>query len=259
MINPLLAISTYKKNEALRAILKSIETYMPAEHVLVTDDNEGEALPVLEEFPTLNLNYMTGPNVGVAKNKNRAIYYMREYTDHDSILLIDDDIEFTSSKLIEEFNAAYEVDKEEHINTYIGGPEAPFNRLGIFHDFPIISQTEYLYKCKGSYGICSFYTRNLLDRIGYFQKFPYIYGFEHSEHSARALKVQGKFPELFPMLKRSYKLLKTQEIPNNYEVDQEIVHSKQYRVYIDYLQKIYRGVDLNNKQHFLDLSKETIK
>lgn len=256
-----LAVTSFIKNPALRALLQSAVDYLPHYEVVIADDSgDNTALEVYEEFKDkLVLNYIGGPNKGIAGNKNRCIYYILEKSDWQAALLCDDDIEFTSPRVVDEFLKAYELDGEAHINSYLGDQAFAGKGVGIFGTFPVLAETDCLYKANGSAGICSFYTRQILEKVGYYQKFPYRYGYEHSEHSARALRMQGKCPELFPTLKRSDKILKTQEIPNNYEVDLKIVYSKQNDAYRKYLTDTYKGINLYNSQHNLDITKETIK
>lgn len=266
MITPktLIAITTYKKNKALIEILASLlkNGYFTLNHeILIADDNNGEAREVFESFdvdPKFK-SYISGKNAGVAKNKNRCIYYFLNKTDAEGIIMLDDDIEFIREGLIPEFWLASEKNNQAHINTFLGSYiHDPNSNQGFFGTFPVVAESDELYWTQGCQGIGSFYTRELMQAIGYFEKFPYRYGFEHAEHSARALRIQGYCPELFPMLKRSPKYFKTQHVANNYEVDLEQVHGRQNQKYREYLTRTYSGVNLRCNDHGLRLSEELI-
>lgn len=240
----LIAISTFNKNEALIQCIKSIidKGMMFRADIVICDDNNGTAKDIPGVFGRSDIFYITGPNVGIAKNKNRGIKFFNDSGNYKYLILMDDDIEIAKHGLLEEFENAYLTDKAEHINMYLGSYTDPLSKKGFFTTFPVVHKTEYLYFARGCQGICCFYTKAILDRVGYFKpNWPYRYGYEHAEFSARCMKAQGTCPELFPMLHRSYKLIKTQTIPNTYEVDMDIVQSKQSAKYLEYLNDTYNG------------------
>lgn len=255
----LIAISTYKKNDALLECINSIVNLglMLRADIVVCDDDNGGAKSVVSAIGRNDIFYASGPNVGIAKNKNRGIKFFNDRGTYKYLILMDDDITITSRELLSEFENAYLYDKEKHINMFLGSYTDPLTKVGFFNTFPVIAKSDYLYWTRGCQGICCFYTKELLDKVGYFKpKWPYRYGYEHAEFSARCLKVQGKCPELFPMLHRSYKMIKTQEIPNNYTVDIDVVNTKQNKQYFEYLNDTYNGINLLCTDHGLDLSKE---
>lgn len=255
MVKFLFAVSTYKKNKALEVFCQTAIDNKMLEYaeLLITDDDNGTAREVFEALPVSNKSYITGPNVGIAQNKNRAIRYFLEESDAENLILADDDIQFTAPGLLDEFERVSQADKEAHLVTCLMQPHDPADKMGHFHTFPVLAETSNLYWTGGSQGICCFYVRPLIEDIKYFQKWPYRYGFEHAEHSARALRIQGKCPEFFPVLKRSPKFIKTQLIKNEYDVDPTVVHGKQFDKYKEYLASTYRGVDLQCSKHMLDL------
>jgi len=255
----LIAITTYKKNEALKECVQSIINMglMLNADILVCDDNLGEARETVTQFGRTDIFYSSGPNVGIAKNKNRGIKFFKDVGTYKYLILMDDDITITSRDFLTEFEKAYLENKEHHINMFLGSYVDPLSRKGFFNLFPVISKSNFLYWTRGCQGICSFFTKEIIDKAGYYQPiWPYKYGYEHAEFSARCLKIQGKCPELFPMLLRSYKIIKTQQIPNNYIVDTDKVNGPQSQTYMKYLNNTYNGLDLNCPNHGLDISKE---
>lgn len=266
----LLSISTYLKNPALEVITQSLlkNGYLSADIGLhISDDADGNAEEVFNNLLVLapaRIGYSTGPRQGIAKNKNRGIKYFLEKTDAKYLILLDDDIVFINKGIVEEFIKASENSNWHHISTFLGeyGCNIHDSTAGYFSTFPIIAEDENLYWCGGVQGMCCFFTREIIEKVGYFNKFPYYYGYEHAEFSARCNKVSGYCPELFAVLKRSPKFFKTQQIPNNYEVDHNQldlkVGGKQAKAYKEYLELIYKGYNLNNPEHGLTSKKERL-
>jgi GT2 family glycosyltransferase len=258
----LVAVSTYKKNKALREILRSLieNKYSVKADILICDDNNGEAGEVYEELkPFLpNLFYTTGPNRGIARNKNRGIKFFLE-NGYDRLLSMDDDIEMISPGILEAFEKAHKETGEHHINSFLGSYIDPIEKKGFFQVFPVkaCSESKQVLWCEGVQGICCWYTREIVERLGYFNLFRYRYGYEHAAYSARAHRVQGTCPELFCMLANSPKYFKTQEVPNNYEIPGKEIDAQgvQYREIIN---KVYNGLDLKQTDHGLDTAKETV-
>ena len=260
----LISITTYKKNKALRAILHSlIENKYPSQaDILICDDNNGEAREVYEEFNNtssdLKLYYSTGPNKGIARNKNRGIKFFLE-NGYDRLLSMDDDIEFVGPGILEAFERSHRETGEHHINSFLGSYIDPLEKKGFFQVFPVkaCSESKQLVWCEGVQGICCWYTREIVEKLGYFNLFKHRYGFEHAAYSARAHRVQGTCPEFFCMLANSPKYFKTQEVPNNYEIPGKELEAQglQYREIIN---RIYNGLDLKQPDHGLDTAKETV-
>lgn len=246
----LISVTTYKKNAALIPFVQSIlDTGMhEGNTLLICDDDNGGAREVFDQFKDkLDLVYVTGKNQGIARNKNRGIRYFIENKEFDRLILADDDITLYAPGILEDFEAARAAEGSDHINSYL--PDS-----GYFKAFPVISMasSELICYCQGVQGIFGYYTRELIEKLGYyFPNWPYHYGFEHSEYSARALKLEGNCPELFPSLWNSDLYIKAQQIPNNYEVDLKKVFGKQSELYHTRLQKIYSGVELSVRQHGL--------
>ena len=263
------SITTYKKLPALRNIITDLQSpaadWLQLLDIQVCDDNDGEAEEVAKEFGVI---YTTGPNVGIARNKNRGIHYFLENKEkYDFLILSDDDLHIAPG-LLEEFFLAVGRDNEFAIGTFLGKRvEAQFDSSyidpasgeGWFNEFPIQAQTDNLIWSAGSQGICSFYTREIVEKIGYFKKFKYFYGTEHAEYASRANRIQGKCPDLFPHLRYSSLFITCQNIPNDYQVNPEKINQN-YQQYMEYLTETYKGVKLRETNHNLNLAKErTVK
>lgn len=268
----LISISTFKKNTALDVLIGSLieNGALEDSFIHVSDDNNNEAKPVFDkyfaQFPT-KFGYSTGPRMGIWGNKNRGIYYFLEkYKEADYFLMMDDDIVSVGPGLCQEFENAYKFSNQQQLSSYLGdadmalagrNKEDEILQNGFFKTFPIIAENEYLYWCGGAQGIACFYTREILEKIGYMDFLGSIYGFEHSLHAARALRFQGYCPELFPMIKRSPNFFKTQLIPNAYDVDMVKVKTIQEPNYCKRLLETYNGYNLTVKTPGLNFKTET--
>lgn len=269
MTETLFAISTYRKNEALKGIIDSLikNGYLEQDfHILITDDDNGTAKEIYEgyfaQYPT-KFSYVAGERQGIAVNKNRGIYFFLEKTDAKYLILSDDDILITAPGLNKDFIKASIDDRLGHITSYLGVYEDVPEKRNLFEKFATISETEHVYHLIGGcHGICSFYTREVIEQIMYFRKFKFFYGYEHSEHSMRANKVQGRCQEMFPVFKDSPKYIRCQGIPNDYNITAEDleknIHGLNGNQYKEYKLLTYKGYDLKVTDHTLDLTRELI-
>jgi hypothetical protein len=259
-----LAVSTYKKNAALTGWLESVPNFGQVSIIHIADDNDGEAKPVAEKFQEdfergdypYPIVYSTGPNKGIACNKNRSISFFLNAPEAASckyLVMSDDDIHYMQSETGERFlgdlliKASKESDTR-HITGYLGGAFGKVNDDGsvtglsdsFFTQFPPLAEDNYLVYCKGTQGILLFFERELVTKLGYFARFPGKYGYEHANYSARAARLEGKCPDLFPVLKHCNKYFLCQGIPNNYEAKPQ----ENTATYGKYQQLTYQGIDL---------------
>ncbi len=224
-----------KKLPAIQGWLSNVMNIGRIGAIHIADDNNGEAQAVVEAFEktaSVPVAYSTGENKGVAKNKNRGIKWFLESPEASKckyLLLSDDDIIFHTSEIGTKHIGdllikACENAQIQHVTGFLGGSFGKVNDDGtvsgmsdpFFTQFPAIGEDEYVIHCAGSQGVVLFYYRELLDKVGYFGEFPGKYGYEHSEHSARCARMEGKAPGLFSVLKHSNRYFHCQNIPNDY-------------------------------------------
>jgi hypothetical protein len=118
-----LHIKTFKKPVMLEALLLSLEQHgYVGDQVTLTvgDDNPGESLDVLKKFNFVDA-YLTGNVHGIWANNNRGIKYFLEESDADALLVLDNDIQFTESGMLEELENANRCDHQEHITGFVKG------------------------------------------------------------------------------------------------------------------------------------------
>lgn len=265
-----ISVSTYKKPEALRNWLDSVRHFGRIVAVHVADDNDGEVQAIAEEYQRKHemgaypypVSYSTGTNGGIAKNKNRGIKWFLNAPEASAakyLVLSDDDIVFTPCILPgvipligDAFVTAAEQTGLRHVTGYLGGSFGKVNDDGtvtfqaepFFTQFPPKAETELLYfTFGGTQGILLFFDRELVDLLGYFHQFPGRYGFEHAEYSMRANRIEGRCPELYPILKNCQEYFHCQGIPNNYEARPQENAAEFEARRVD----IYNGIMLSKK------------
>lgn len=277
MSNVLIAVSTYRKNAALRILLQSLVSndYTKDNEVVITDDAYPGAQEVFEEFKPLipSLSYIGGNRGGIWYNKNRGIYWFLEKTKCSHLIMLDDDIVVNKPGMIEALQQATLLDGAKHIMGYLGDYQDPLTKKGFFSTFPVVAATDRLVWTCGTQGLMLYFTRDIVELAGYYQKMPYFYGYEHSLYSRVVNKLQNIAPNFFCFLKKSPKFFVTQMIPNSYErqkgeenlTDQEWdtkfrqdIDKKQSPFYWEMAAKVEAGLLLSNPIHNLKLKEETI-
>ena len=271
-----ICVSTFQKDLALYELLTSLikHNYHVGNKIIVTDDNAGlgytldrktnpdhplfkdskedklerpAAWAVVEVFkerhPELDIECVWGKSRGgVAINKNRGIKYFLEHPEFDELLAIDDDIIFTGPGLLEACRAT----GEPHMTGLLGGTEGAIfgaDACPFFQSFPPKGETPTHWFCTGSMGMMLWYTRECVERAGYFNAMPDKYGAEHSLYSCRINALYGKYIDWFPILKGCEGFFVSQSIPNNYTADYE----KNMKYYNKIKPEIFKGINLTIK------------
>lgn len=264
MFKVCVGITTFKKPKALRNMLENLPNIGKVSHISIADDNEFETKEICEEFQSKyeSGNYIaplalsSGPNKGIAINKNRNIKFFLEETQDDYLILLDDDLTITTNSLAIKFPTAgfgrvnlldQLIDAQlhsgmEHLTGFLAGIPDPLTKAPFLSIRPMTAEDKYLYYYSLSQGILLFFTRNIVEKTGYFDWaiWKSKYGYEHSAYSARCLRVQGYQPETFPILKHCHRWLKCAGIPNNYSADPG-PNAEPYKKRIN---EVYLGVGL---------------
>lgn len=263
-----LAVTTYKKLPALRGWLESVPNFGRVGIICICDDNNGEAQAVAEEYQSryeagtypFPIAYATGENVGISRNKNRGIKFFLESPeamDCKYLVMSDDDISFVESEFGERrigdlLVKASENSGLKHITGYLGGNFGKINDDGtatlgsdpFFEQFVPAGEDEYLYHCGGTQGILLFFHRELVELEGYFAMFKGRYGYEHCHYSMRANRLEGRTPELYPVLKNCPNYFHCQGIPNDYIANpaENAADFQKYRI------DVYNGIGLSVRE-----------
>jgi glycosyltransferase involved in cell wall biosynthesis len=86
-----IGIITYKRCEVLATCLEGVLKHTRSPYRLVVADDGGEDGTV-EHCRSRNVQVLTGPNAGVCRNKNRALFCLRHFWGCDPVLIIEDDL-----------------------------------------------------------------------------------------------------------------------------------------------------------------------
>ena len=96
-----IAVCTFNRGEQIKTVLDNIRANSPEDaRIVVCDDGstDNTVAIVREHFPTITV--ITGENLGVGANKNRALYLLR---DCDFICILEDDLMPVSPGWFEEY------------------------------------------------------------------------------------------------------------------------------------------------------------
>ena len=113
-------------------------------------------------------------NQGISKTKNVGIMECLKDDNIDSFFLIDDDVQFKHPHWFQFYLDASEKTKLQHFSIAVTVPGSDIVRDGVN-----------LKACSDLNGCMLFCTRELVNNIGYFKKFPFAYGYEHCNFTKR--------------------------------------------------------------------------
>jgi len=144
---------------------------------------------------------VTGPNMGIAWNKNRALFLLAAIRHCDAVILLEDDSSPTVDGWEQEWLRAIQLWGHANLagdwfrDSFIGGTGTA--------DDPILS-TNVSAQCSG-------FSRNALLYGGYFDSRFRGYGHEHVEHTRRLMRVGygGTYEEMDGAVRPIYKLLQS--------------------------------------------------
>ena len=169
-----IGIVTYNRRDVLAETLDHIEHYTKYPFVLAVAD-DGSTDGTLDMLRARNIITVTGRNMGIAWNKNRALFLLAELLRCDIVVLLEDDtspaqenweLDWVNAGLLwGHANLAGEWMKE-HFLSGTGTLDDPV------HSTAVTAQ-------------CSVYSREALLFGGYFDPRFRGYGHEHVEHSYR--------------------------------------------------------------------------
>jgi hypothetical protein len=158
--------------------------------------------------------------------------------------MLDDDIVMTGPGLLEACRAT----GEPHMTGMLGENSAQAASFGadacpFFQSFPVKGETPTHVFAEGSMGMMLWFKREAVERAGYFDRMPDLYGAEHSLYSNRINALYGKYIDWFPILKGCDRFFLSQEIPNNYAADYE----KNMKYWAKRKPEIFKGINLHIK------------
>jgi|GEM_PF-2415869 len=174
-----IGIVTYNRKDMVRETIQCVRRYTLRDDVdfIVADDGSTDGTMAL--LRDLHVPAMTGVNMGIAWNKNRALYLLAQTLRCEVVILLEDDTQPNK--------AGWENDWIEgarrwgHVNLAGEWLKSSFVRGSGTADDPIMSRQVTAQ--------CASYSRESLDYGGYYDPRFKGYGHEHVEHSRRLIRV----------------------------------------------------------------------
>ena len=263
----IILVTTYKKSLALDNLLESLikNDYGRYDLVVADDysnkvDSHGSSAGGIckkykGQFKSLTFCYNEKTSqAGIAKNKNRGLLQFYKNQDkYDSVLMLDDDLIFINPGLIDHLQSI----GANHVNGYwtdydverVNSPRLVGLSGNNWHsDFGIKAETEHLTWHQGTQGCMVYMTKEILLKLGYMNPMPYHYGMEHSAFSARANRLEGWDPELFPVMKGCHRYFIGNNVANDYSISHDKINTIQTDAYRQILKDVYNGVNLKVEQ-----------
>ncbi|HET6196399.1 MAG TPA: glycosyltransferase, partial [Acetobacteraceae bacterium] len=194
-----IGVITYNRKDVLAETLARVRAHTKTPCALaVADDGSTDGTGDLVRSQSVTL--VTGRNMGIAWNKNRALFLLGAVVNCDVVILLEDDSYPTEDGWEQEWIQATQA--WGHVN--LAGPwfSDSFLRGTGTVDDPIVS--------KDVTAQCSGYSRAALLYGGYFDSRFRGYGFEHIEHSRRMVRVGygGSYEEVDGEVVPIFRLLK---------------------------------------------------
>ncbi|MDF7673633.1 glycosyltransferase family A protein [Acetobacteraceae bacterium ESL0709] len=183
-----IGVITYNRKDILRQCIENIQrfTSYPFEFVVADDGSRDGTQAWLDQ---IHIPYISGENRGIAWNRNRAIWWLKEEKQCDVILLFEDDCypyvygwEDEWIKAVEAYGhmnhmpeITLEIDND--VSSGLGTAASPF--IAPMHQ-----------------AFCVGYHARALDYVGYLDVRFFKYGEEHVEHTHRFLRAgYGGLPQ----------------------------------------------------------------
>lgn len=173
-----IGVTTYNRLDRLLVTLEHLRRHTRTPHVLIVAD-DGSTDGTVDALRRLRLPHVAGPNRGVAWNKNRALYYLHAVRRVATVILIEDDTYPQADGWERDWMEAAR--RWGHAN-FAGHWVSPWFQSGTGTlDDPVLSEMVP--------GVCSSFSREALDAVGYMDTLFRKYGFEHGEHTRRLLRL----------------------------------------------------------------------
>jgi glycosyltransferase involved in cell wall biosynthesis len=195
-----IGVITYQRKDVLAETLASVRAHTTAPYVLIVAD-DGSADGTASMVRAQNIMVVTGQNMGIAWNKNRALFMLGAIAQCDVVLLLEDDSFPVEDGWERDWVTATQ--KWGHANYAGAWLQGSFLKGAGTVDDPFLSLDVTAQ--------CSSFSREALLYGGYFDSRFRGYGQEHVEHTRRLLRVGygGSYEDVNGEVRPIYKLLKS--------------------------------------------------
>ena len=196
-----IGVVTYNRKEDLKRTVKHLQKFTSTTCELVVAD-DGSKDGTSDWCKESGVKVLSGPNKGVVRNKNRALYYLKDIAKCDVVLLIEDDCH--------PITPGWE--KDWIIATILWGHINFAHQRILNRDGAVISgngSSISPYLCKLVTGQCTGCSSEALNKVGYLDPRFSGYGFGHVEWTERFIAHDynglGTQQKIFPAINHGLK------------------------------------------------------
>ncbi|MGE0226170.1 MAG: glycosyltransferase family 2 protein, partial [Acetobacteraceae bacterium] len=229
-----IGIVTYKRKDVLRETIRCVREYTARRDAEFVVADDGSTDGTLEMLRDLAVPVITGRNMGIAWNKNRALYYLAQARRCDVVILLEDDTQPNAPA----WEQAWVEGTRRWGHANLAGPwlNQGFVRGTGTPEDPVLSRL--------ATAQCASYSGDSLAYGGYYDPRFKGYGHEHVEHSRRLIrvgyggtddKVDGAEQVLFVLLNGAVTVQKPPsyfdkaQVERNLEVARHAMADRHYR------------------------------
>jgi glycosyltransferase involved in cell wall biosynthesis len=174
-----IGIITYNRQQILSDTIDRVRTFTRQSDAALVVADDGSSDGTLAMLRDQRVPVITGVNMGIAWNKNRALFLLSQMLDCETVILLEDDTQPSRAGWEAEWIAAAQ--RWGHVNYAAHWMREHFESGAGTAADPIRS--------KLVTAQCSAYSRNSLTYGGYFDSRFKGYGHEHVEHTRRLVRV----------------------------------------------------------------------
>ena len=174
-----IGIVTFNRLSRLKSTLGAVarHTVMPY-HGIVADDGSSDG--TCEWLTDAGAPFISGPNKGVAWNKNRALFYLGVVLACDWVIILEDDC----SPKLDGWELPVVAATERY--GHIGCIDREADMRDLRHVPPATPAQPYV--CSEMSAQCNGYSREVLNVVGFMDSRFRRYGHEHVEHTGRLIR-----------------------------------------------------------------------
>jgi hypothetical protein len=229
-----IGIATYNRRDLLQENITRVRQHTRYANLELIVADDGSSDGTLEMLRQRDVPVVTGVNMGVAWNKNRALYLLAQVRRCEVVILLEDDTMPDRAGWEQDWIDAGR--RWGHVNLAGHWLTKSFRHGAGTSEDPIMSGNVTAQ--------CAAYSREALDWAGYFDSRFRGYGHEHVEHSHRLGRcgyggthrtVDGKHEVLYMLIKGSVEVrpakstMNPEQVARNLEVAHQIMTEQTYR------------------------------
>jgi len=174
-----IGVITYNRKELVGSTIDQVRALTREKDAALVIADDGSTDGTLEMLREKQVPVVTGINMGIAWNKNRALFLLSSLLGCESVILLEDDTQPDSAGWETQWMLAAQ--RWGHVNYAGEWMHEHFVSGGGTADDPVLSRMVTAQ--------CAAYSRTALTYAGYFDPHFKGYGHEHVEHTRRLIRV----------------------------------------------------------------------